>query len=135
MPFVIRKVEPRFLCRGHVPSGAAAQELPVGAELEAVANGALTGSLKQLASLLTTAEDIFAELTRELTVVAERSAQVRRRLDKTIEKQSGQEDHFGSCGKQPTGGSTTTDLSAVCDSIGRKDPTNKGIAARETSAW
>ncbi|KAK2585351.1 hypothetical protein KPH14_010031 [Odynerus spinipes] len=86
MPFVVRKVEPRFLCRGHVPSGAAAQDLPVGAELEAVANGALTGSLKQLASLLTIAEDIFAELTQELTAVADRSARIRQKLDKVEER-------------------------------------------------
>ncbi|KOX78337.1 Wiskott-Aldrich syndrome protein family member 2 [Melipona quadrifasciata] len=82
MPFVLRKVEPRFLCRGHVPAGSAPQGWPVGAELETVANGALTISLKQLASLLTTAEDIFAELTAELTAVADRSSNLRQRLDK-----------------------------------------------------
>ena len=82
MPFVLRKVEPRFLCRGHVPAGSTSQGWPVGAELEAVANGAFTTSLKQLASLLTTAEDIFAELTAELTAVADRSSNLRQRLDK-----------------------------------------------------
>ncbi|KAK1121608.1 hypothetical protein K0M31_010399 [Melipona bicolor] len=82
MPFVLRKVEPRFLCRGHVPAGSTPQGWPVGAELETVANGALTISLKQLASLLTTAEDIFADLTAELTAVADRSSNLRQRLDK-----------------------------------------------------
>lgn len=75
MPFVLRKVEPRHLCRGHVPAGS--QGWPVGAELEAVANGALTTSLKQLASILATAEDIFADLTAELTNVADRSTRSR----------------------------------------------------------
>ena len=86
MPFVIRKVEPRYVCRGHVPQGSAAQGLPVGAELEAVANGALTASLKQLASLITTAEDIFAELTAEVTSLADRSGLLRDRLQRVQRK-------------------------------------------------
>ncbi|XP_076290081.1 NHS actin remodeling regulator GUK-holder isoform X2 [Lasioglossum baleicum] len=86
MPFVLRKVEPRYLCRGHVPTGSAPQGWPVGAELEAVANGALTVSLKQLASLLTTAENIFADLTAELTAVADRSSRLRQRIDKVEER-------------------------------------------------
>ncbi|XP_076397389.1 NHS actin remodeling regulator GUK-holder isoform X1 [Megachile rotundata] len=86
MPFVLRRVEPRLLCRGHVPAGPTPQGWPVGAELEAVANGALTASLKQLASLLTIAEDIFAELTAELTTVADRSSNLRQRLDKVEER-------------------------------------------------
>ncbi|XP_076675165.1 NHS actin remodeling regulator GUK-holder isoform X1 [Andrena cerasifolii] len=86
MPFVLRKVEPRYLCRGHVPAGSAPQGWPVGAELEAVANGALTTTLKQLATLLTTAEDIFAELTAELTAVADRSSRLRQRIDKVEER-------------------------------------------------
>lgn len=89
MPFVIRKIEPRYVCRGHVPQGGNASDCwPVGAEMEAVANGALTASLKQLASLLTTAEDIFADLTAELTSVADRSGLLRRRLDKIEERLS-----------------------------------------------
>ncbi|XP_014483209.1 PREDICTED: uncharacterized protein LOC106748842 [Dinoponera quadriceps] len=84
MPFVIRKVEPRHLCRGHVPAGS--QGWPVGAELEAEANGALTSSLKQLASLLTAAEDIFASLTVELARVTDRSGHLRRRIDKVEER-------------------------------------------------
>ncbi|XP_043470194.1 uncharacterized protein LOC122503634 [Leptopilina heterotoma] len=85
MPFVIRKIEPRYVCRGHVPQGTTSKDWPVGAELEAVANGALTSSLKQLGSLLTAAEDIFADLTAELTAVAERSGKLRQRLDKVEE--------------------------------------------------
>lgn len=86
MPFVIRKIEPRYLCRSHVPAGPAAQDWPVGAELPAVANGALANSLKQLACVLSKAEDIFAELTIELTNVAERSGRLRCRLDKVEER-------------------------------------------------
>ncbi|KYN06745.1 Wiskott-Aldrich syndrome protein family member 3 [Cyphomyrmex costatus] len=85
MPFVMRKVEPRHVCRGHVPAGSH-PGWPVGAELEAVANGALTSSLKQLASLLTVAEDIFANLTAELAQVAERSGHLRHKLDKVEER-------------------------------------------------
>ncbi|KAL6260778.1 hypothetical protein P5V15_008303 [Pogonomyrmex californicus] len=84
MPFVMRKVEPRHVCRGHMPAGSH-PGWPVGAELEAVANGALTTSLKQLASLLTVAEDIFAGLTAELAQIAERSGHLRRKIDK-VEK-------------------------------------------------
>ncbi|KAG5329122.1 WASF3 protein, partial [Acromyrmex charruanus] len=85
MPFVMRKVEPRHVCRGHVPAGSH-PGWPVGAELEAVANGTLTTSLKQLASLLTVAEDIFANLTAELAQVAERSGHLRHKLDKVEER-------------------------------------------------
>ncbi|KAG5316053.1 WASF2 protein, partial [Pseudoatta argentina] len=85
MPFVMRKVEPRHVCRGHVPAGPH-PGWPVGAELEAVANGTLTTSLKQLASLLTVAEDIFANLTAELAQVAERSGHLRHKLDKVEER-------------------------------------------------
>lgn len=84
MPFVTRKVEPRLLGRGHVPSGS--RDWPVGAELEAVANGALTASLKQLASLLVVAEDIFAELTAELAGIADRSGRLRARIDRVEER-------------------------------------------------
>ncbi|XP_011063047.1 PREDICTED: wiskott-Aldrich syndrome protein family member 2-like [Acromyrmex echinatior] len=85
MPFVMRKVEPRHVCRGHVPAGPH-PGWPVGAELEAVANGTLTTSLRQLASLLTVAEDIFANLTAELAQVAERSGHLRHKLDKVEER-------------------------------------------------
>ncbi|KAL7299868.1 hypothetical protein TKK_0007200 [Trichogramma kaykai] len=86
MPFVTRKVEPRYLCRGHVKQGEATRNWPVGAELEAAANGALTASLKQLASLLVAAEDIFAELTGELAGIADRSGRLRARIDRVEEK-------------------------------------------------
>lgn len=85
MPFVMRKVEPRHLCRGHVPADSQ-PGWPVGAELEAVANGALTSSLKQLASLLTVAENIFAGLTAELAQVAERSGHLRLKIGKVEER-------------------------------------------------
>jgi hypothetical protein len=85
MPFVVRKVEPRYLCRGHVPT-VASRQWPVGAELEAAANGALTASLKQLSSLLVAAEDIFAELTTELAGIADRSGSLRTRLDRVEER-------------------------------------------------
>uniref|UniRef100_A0A0C9RQA7 WASF1_0 protein n=1 Tax=Fopius arisanus TaxID=64838 RepID=A0A0C9RQA7_9HYME len=83
MPFVVRKIEPRYVGRGHVPQNATSAETwPVGAELGAVSNGALASTLKQLASLLSIAEDIFGELTAELTSVADRSGVLRRRIDR-----------------------------------------------------
>lgn len=91
MPFVTRKVEPRYLCRGHVPVGVESRDWPVGAELEAVANGALTASLKQLASLLVAAEDIFAVLTAELAGIADRSGRLRGRLDRLEERLAAQD--------------------------------------------
>ena len=84
MPFIVRKVEPRYLSRGHVPA-AGAVDWACGAELEAVANGALTASLRQLASLLVAAEDVFAELTAELAGIAERSGRLRMRIDRVEE--------------------------------------------------
>ncbi|XP_046615467.1 uncharacterized protein LOC124302922 isoform X1 [Neodiprion virginianus] len=83
MPFVARKVEPRLLCRGHVPPGPSSGA--AGAELDSVAHGALTSCLKQLACVLTLAEDIFAELTSELTTIADRSGALRLRVDKVDE--------------------------------------------------
>ena len=92
MPFVTRKVEPRYLFRGHLDKPAeVTRNWPVGAELEAAANGALTASLKQLASLLVAAEDVFGELTGELATIADRSGKLRRRID-AVEAKLAQQD-------------------------------------------
>ncbi|XP_063981138.1 uncharacterized protein LOC135164586 [Diachasmimorpha longicaudata] len=83
MPFVVRNIQPRYIGRGHVPQDATiAETWPVGAELGAVSNGTLASTLKQLASLLSVAEDIFGELTAELTSIADRSGVLRRRIDR-----------------------------------------------------
>ncbi|XP_015114153.1 uncharacterized protein LOC107039173 [Diachasma alloeum] len=90
MPFVVRKIEPRYVGRGHVPQDATTAETwPVGAELGAVSNGTLASTLKQLASLLSVAEDIFGELTAELTSVADRSGVLRRRIDRLDDRLAG----------------------------------------------
>lgn len=82
MPFIIRKIEPRYIGRGHVPQDTTCAEVwPVGAELGAITNGVLACTLKQLASLLTNAEDIFSGLTSQLTYIADRSGTLRRRID------------------------------------------------------
>lgn len=81
MPFVVRKIEPRYIGRGHVPQDNSCVEIwPVGAELEAIINGALACTLKQLASLLTNAQDIFQGLNDELGDVANRSGILRQRI-------------------------------------------------------
>lgn len=90
MPFVVRKISPKYVGRGHVPQDpTAADTWPVGAELGAVSNGTLASTLKQLASLLSVAEDIFGELTAELTSVADRSGVLRRRIDRLDDRLAG----------------------------------------------
>lgn len=81
MPFVVRRIEPKYVGRGHVPQNSVTSKT-VGAELYATSNGTLASTLKQLASLLTVAEDIFGELTAELTNIASRSGDLRQRIDR-----------------------------------------------------
>lgn len=83
MPFVVRRIEPKYVGRGHVPQDSVTSETwPVGAELYATSNGTLASTLRQLASLLSVAEDVFGELTAELTNVAARSGVLRHRIDR-----------------------------------------------------
>lgn len=82
MPFIIRKIEPHYIGRGHMPQDTTSVKVwPIGTELGAITNGALASTLKQLASLLTNAEDIFHGLTLELTDLANRSGTLCSRID------------------------------------------------------
>ncbi|XP_034936824.1 putative uncharacterized protein DDB_G0277255 [Chelonus insularis] len=81
MPFVLRKINPEYIGRGHIPQDRTCVETwPIGAELDVIINGALVSILKQLASVLDAAEDIFEGLNSELGDVANRSGNLHQRI-------------------------------------------------------
>ncbi|CAH0400780.1 unnamed protein product [Chilo suppressalis] len=77
MPLPKRCVEPVHVSRGTVP-----ERLAVPSELEAVTNGTLAHTVRQLSSLSKHAEDMFGELTREATNLAERTNVLQARIDR-----------------------------------------------------
>ncbi|XP_026495497.2 actin-binding protein WASF3 [Vanessa tameamea] len=77
MPLPKRCVEPVHVSRGTVP-----ERLDVPSELEAVTNGTLANTVRQLSSLSKHAEDMFGELTREATSLAERTNVLQARIDR-----------------------------------------------------
>lgn len=77
MPLPKRCVEPVHVSRGTVP-----ERLAVPSELEAVTNGTLANTVRQLSSLSKHAEDMFGELTREATNLAERTNVLQARIDR-----------------------------------------------------
>ncbi|KAG6464668.1 hypothetical protein O3G_MSEX014660, partial [Manduca sexta] len=77
MPLPKRCVEPVHVSRGTVP-----ERLSVPSELEAVTNGTLANTVRQLSSLSKHAEDMFGELTREATNLAERTNVLQARIDR-----------------------------------------------------
>jgi len=80
MPFVQRVVEPKFLSRQSL-HGEDGQPLVTDYELEAVTNNTLSSALRQLASLVLIASDIFEDLTKQLQDVCERSKRLRKRIE------------------------------------------------------
>ncbi|XP_063237349.1 mucin-5AC isoform X2 [Bacillus rossius redtenbacheri] len=85
MPFVLRAVEPVHLSRKslHREDGS---PLVNDGELDAVANNTLCGVLRQLASLVVVAGDIFEDLSAQLRHVGERSRRLRARISQVEEK-------------------------------------------------
>ncbi|KAM3965755.1 LOW QUALITY PROTEIN: wiskott-Aldrich syndrome protein family member 3 SCAR [Aphomia sociella] len=77
MPLPKRCVEPVHVSRGTVP-----ERLVIPSELEAVTNGTLANTVRQLSSLSKHAEDMFGELTREATGLAERTNVLQARIDR-----------------------------------------------------
>jgi hypothetical protein len=79
MPFVQRVVEPKFLSRRslHADDG---QPIVTDYELEAVTNNTLSSALRQLASLVLIANDIFEDLRKQLQDVSERSKRLQNRI-------------------------------------------------------
>ncbi|XP_050667530.1 uncharacterized protein LOC126967137 isoform X4 [Leptidea sinapis] len=84
MPFVERVVEPKFLSRTSLHDQAGTQKV-TDEELQAVTNCTLSNALRQLASLVLLAEDIFSELTSQLEGVTERSKAAQTKLGKINE--------------------------------------------------
>ncbi|GLG94812.1 Uncharacterized protein GBIM_01927 [Gryllus bimaculatus] len=82
MPFVQRVVEPVFLSRRNAASEEEENnKLLTDYELETVANTTLSNALRQLASLVLIANDIFDSLTKELEDVRDRSSKLRKRIE------------------------------------------------------
>ncbi|XP_026477066.1 wiskott-Aldrich syndrome protein family member 3-like [Ctenocephalides felis] len=80
MPFVQRVVEPRDLSKTSLKDERG-RNLVEDDELQAVANNTLSNALRQLASLVLAATDVFAELTVQLDDVGERSKALKTRMD------------------------------------------------------
>lgn len=88
MPFVQRAVEPKFLSRTSLRDENGRPRV-TDEELQAVTNCTLSNALRQLASLVLLAEDIFNDLTCQLQGITERSkaAQVKiEKINQIVEK-------------------------------------------------
>lgn len=79
MPFVQRVVEPKFLSRVSLHDEGGKPKIKDG-ELEAVTNSTLSSALRQLASVVRIANDIFEGLNKQLEDVTQRTGKLRTRL-------------------------------------------------------
>lgn len=79
-----RVVEPKFLSRTSLRDEDGRPKV-TDEELQAVTNCTLSNALRQLASLVLLAEDIFSELTAQLQEVTERSKVAKSRILKINE--------------------------------------------------
>ncbi|CAH0729400.1 unnamed protein product, partial [Brenthis ino] len=84
MPFVQRVVEPKFLSRTSLRDENGKPRV-TDEELQAVTNCTLSNALRQLASLVLLAEDIFSELTTQLEGITERSKIARTKIERIHE--------------------------------------------------
>ncbi|KPJ05612.1 Wiskott-Aldrich syndrome protein family member 1 [Papilio xuthus] len=84
MPFVQRVVEPKFLSRTSLRDEDGRPKV-TDEELQAVTNCTLSNALRQLASLVLLAEDIFSDLTCQLQEITERSKVARAKIEKINE--------------------------------------------------
>lgn len=117
MPFVQRVVNPVYIARkpsqaksrdvndgnegtsaqnGHRPPPGFVDNVPGGGhlvddELEAVTNRTLANALRQLASLVLIANDIFMDLNKELRNITERSTTIKVRISTLAEKVDSQD--------------------------------------------
>lgn len=85
MPFVQRVVEPKFLSRTSLWDEDGKPRVSDD-ELVAVTNNTLSNALRQLASLVLVADDIFTELRKELCTIAKRSEQLKTKIGLVEEK-------------------------------------------------
>jgi hypothetical protein len=84
MPFVQRVVEPRYLSRTSLRDVDGKPRV-TDEELQAVTNCTLSNALRQLASLVILAEDIFSELTSQLHGITERSKVAQSKIERINE--------------------------------------------------
>ncbi|KRX91167.1 Wiskott-Aldrich syndrome protein family member 3, partial [Trichinella pseudospiralis] len=80
MPLTKREVSPVLLCRHRLPSGVREKEL------QCIANGTLANLIRQLGSLSSHAEDLFAELSKDLIKIEHRTNLLQTRLDSLGQK-------------------------------------------------
>lgn len=81
MPLPKRLVEPVHVSRGTIPD-----DYPLPSELEAATNGTLANTVRQLSSLSRHAEDLFGELARDATQIADRTNNLQARIDRLAVK-------------------------------------------------
>lgn len=81
MPLPKRLVEPVHVGRGTLPDN-----FPLPSELEAVTNGTLANTVRQLSSLSRHAEDLFGELARDASHIQDRSNSLQARIDRLAVK-------------------------------------------------
>lgn len=77
MPLPKRGIEPVHVTRGTLP-----EDFPLPSELEAVTNGTLANTVRQLSSLSKHAEDLFGELARDAQQLYDRSNSLQARIDR-----------------------------------------------------
>ncbi|XP_008212721.1 wiskott-Aldrich syndrome protein family member 3 isoform X1 [Nasonia vitripennis] len=81
MPLPKRLVEPVHVARGTIHD-----DFPLPSELEAVTNGTLANTIRQLSSLSRHAEDLFGELTKEAHGLSDRANSLQARIDRLAVK-------------------------------------------------
>lgn len=79
MPLIKRTVQPVHLSRGAAVAGTPN-------ELECVTNHTLSNVIRQLSSLSNHAQDIFSELTEEVTSIFDRTRGLSERVDQLSKK-------------------------------------------------
>ncbi|KAJ8917170.1 hypothetical protein NQ315_012662 [Exocentrus adspersus] len=85
MPFIQRFVEPRYLSRTQLFDEDGHPKV-ADEELQAVSNNTLCNALRQLASLVLAADDIFSELGGQLQGLGKRSTEAKARIQALEEK-------------------------------------------------
>jgi WAS family protein 3 len=101
MPLPKRVVEPVHVARGTIP-----EDFPLPSELEAVTNGTLANTIRQLSSLSRHAEDLFGELAKEAHGLSDRANSLQARIDrlavKVVQLDSNVEEGKGRLSLYPT---------------------------------
>lgn len=80
MPFVQRSIEPKYLSRTNLFDEDGKPRV-LEEELQAVTNNTLCNALRQLASLVLAADDIFQELGGQLQSISKRSEAIKLKIN------------------------------------------------------